>query len=133
MTSTIEPSTIEPDAFLAACPSRALLALIGQKWSTLVLAALADGPVRFGALHRRLEGISRKVLTQTLRVLEREGLIERAAYDERLPRVEYALSPLGADLLPLVIALKRWAERHFRAVEAHRAAFDAADGSSSVA
>jgi DNA-binding HxlR family transcriptional regulator len=67
----------KPDAFLKICPSRAVMARIGEKWTLLVMACLADGPVRFGALRRRIEGISQKMLTQVLRHLERDGLIER--------------------------------------------------------
>lgn len=115
-----------PDAFLAVCPSRQVLARIGEKWTLLVLAALAEGPRRSGELHRRLEGVSRKVLTQTLRQLERDGLIQRCLLSSRPLHVEYRLSPLGTNLLPLVRDLKAWAERNFAAIALNRAAFDSA-------
>ena len=114
----------EPNAFLAKCPSRPLLARIGDKWSTLLLVALADGPLRFGGLRRRLDGISQKMLTQTARHLERDGLVSRTLYDERPIRVEYDLTNLGRSLLPHVRSLKDWAEQNWRSVEASHARFD---------
>jgi DNA-binding HxlR family transcriptional regulator len=103
---------IAPDAFLKACPSRTVLARIGEKWSALAIVALADGPMRFGALRRRLEGVSQKMLTQTLRGLEQDRLITRTLYDEMPLRVEYRLTPPGETLVPLLQALKAWAEAH---------------------
>lgn len=80
--------------------------------------------MRFGDIRRRLQGVSQKMLTQTLRAMERDGLIERSLYDERPLRVEYALSPLGRTLLPLVVALKTWAEDALKTIEAHNRDFD---------
>ncbi|MEL6363175.1 MAG: helix-turn-helix domain-containing protein [Pseudomonadota bacterium] len=97
---------------------------IGDKWSTLLLVALADGPLRFGGLRRRLDGISQKMLTQTARHLERDGLVSRTLYDERPIRVEYDLTNLGRSLLPHVRSLKDWAEQNWRSVEASHARFD---------
>ena len=115
--ATAEPTTertpIEPDAFLKACPSRALLTRIAEKWTLLVLVALRDGPVRFGALRRRVEGVSQKMLTQTLRALEGDGLVTRHLYDEMPLRVEYELTKRGRSLLPLADQLKRWAETNY--------------------
>ena len=119
------PDSPEPDAFLAACPSRALLSRLGEKWSMLIVVALEDGEVRFGALRRRLEGVSQKMLTQNLRSLERDGLVVRRLHDERPLRVGYALTPAGRSLLPHVHALKRWAEAHLAPVERSNADFDA--------
>lgn len=107
---TAAPGEIAPDAFLRLCPSRDLLARIGEKWSLLALVALAEGPQRFGALRRRLEGISHKMLTQTLRRLETDGLVARSVEDGRVPAVRYALTARSRDLLPIVADLKRWAE-----------------------
>lgn len=115
---------LPPDAFLKVCPSRTVLARIGQKWTVLAMVALQDAPMRFGDIRRRLEGVSQKMLTQTLRAMERDGLIERHVYDERPLRVEYALSPLALTLLPLVIDLKAWAEESLKTIEANNRAFD---------
>ncbi|ANH73747.1 hxlR-like helix-turn-helix family protein [Ralstonia insidiosa] len=101
-----------------------MLARVGQKWTVLTMVALQDAPMRFGDIRRRLEGVSQKMLTQTLRAMERDGLIERHVYDERPLRVEYALSPLARTLLPLVIALKTWAEDSLKVIEANNRAFD---------
>jgi DNA-binding HxlR family transcriptional regulator len=103
---------VAPNAFLQACPSRAVLARIGEKWSMLALASLAKGPVRFGSLRRTIEGVSQKMLTQTLRNLEHDGLITRHLYDEMPLRVEYELTALGKTLLPIVKDLKKWSERN---------------------
>ena len=103
----------EPDAFLRACPSRALLARIAEKWTLLVLVALRDGPVRFGALRRTVEGVSQKMLTQTLRALESDGLVTRHLYDEMPLRVEYELTKRGRSLLPLAADIKQWAEANY--------------------
>ena len=103
----------DPDAFLRACPSRALLTRIAEKWTLLILVALEDGPTRFGALRRRVEGISQKMLTQTLRGLERDGLVSRTLYDEMPLRVEYALTARGRSLPPLAAAIKAWTEANF--------------------
>ncbi|MBO6689328.1 MAG: helix-turn-helix transcriptional regulator [Henriciella sp.] len=104
------------------------MARIGDKWATLVLVALADGPYRFGELRRRLDGISQKMLTQTTRNLERDGLVTRTLYDERPLRVEYELTSLGQTLVPQVKSLKSWAERSWHAVEQAQATFDAVHG-----
>lgn len=115
---------LPPDAFLQVCPSRAVLARVGQKWTVLAMVALQGSPQRFGDIRRRLEGISQKMLTQTLRAMERDGLVERAVYDERPLRVEYSLSALGHTLLPLVIALKDWAEHSLKTIETNNRSFD---------
>lgn len=107
-----------PNAFLSACPSRQLFARIAEKWVLLILVALEAGPVRFGDLRRRVDGISQKMLTQTLRGLEDDGLVIREAFDERPLRVEYALTARGKDLLPLAAEIKRWAEENFSPQEA---------------
>ena len=99
------------DAYAEDCPSRTLLNLVTSRWAVLVVGALADGPARFGALRRRLEGISQKVLTEKLRDLENEGLIERTVVDRPLS-VSYALTDLGRSLLEPLTALRRWAEAH---------------------
>ncbi|MEO1549880.1 MAG: helix-turn-helix domain-containing protein [Pseudomonadota bacterium] len=111
---------VEPDAFLKACPSRDVMARLGEKWTMLVLVALTPGAIRFGALHRRIEGVSQKMLSQTLRHLEEDGIVTRTVFDERPLRVEYALTELGLSILPLVAAIKRWSEDNLQKIEANR-------------
>jgi DNA-binding HxlR family transcriptional regulator len=100
------------DVYSARCPSRAALDLIADKWAVLVAGCLVDGPKRHSWLHRRIGGISGKMLTRTLRELERAGLVERRIFPEVPPRVEYSLSPLGASLREPVTALTEWAKAH---------------------
>jgi len=114
----------KPDAFLLACPSREVLGRVGEKWTALALVALAAGPLRFNELKRRLEGISQKMLTQTLRRLERDGLVARTIVDERPLRVDYKLRPAGRSLLPIIMSLKKWAEKHMFEVQAANATFE---------
>jgi DNA-binding HxlR family transcriptional regulator len=116
----------EYNAFLAVCPSRALLDRLSDKWVTLVMAALRDGSLRYGEISRTVAGVSQKMLTQTLRVLERDGLVERTVTPSVPVRVDYALTELGRSLLPVVHAVKEWAEQHMDDVHAARAAFDGA-------
>jgi len=114
------------DAYLATCPSRKLLDRISDKWVTLVICALADGPMRFSALSRHLAGVSQKMLTQTLRTLERDGLITRHVTPTVPVRVDYELSPLGASLLVPIRHMKEWAETHMPEVAAAQLGYDAA-------
>ena len=114
------------DAFLAACPSRQLLDRISDKWVTLILAALAGGPLRYSDLGRVIAGISQKMLTQTLRALERDGLVARSVTLQVPVRVDYELTPLGAGLQAALSAVKVWAEVHMAEIEAARSAYDAA-------
>lgn len=93
-------------------PARRLIEAVGDKWALLCLYALDDGPVRFNALERRLVGISQKVLSQTLRKLERSGLVIRTIYPDVPPRVTYELSPLGSTLRPLLGEMCAWARIH---------------------
>ena len=102
----------EFDAYLAACPSRLLLDRISDKWVTLVICSLEDGPQRFSEVSRRLAGVSQKMLTQTLRTLERDGLVTRSVTASVPVRVDYALTPLGESLLEPIKHVKAWAERH---------------------
>ena len=114
----------EYDAFLAACPSRQLLDALSDKWVTLVLTALSDGPRRYSELARTIAGVSQKMLTQTLRTLERDGFVARSITASVPVRVDYELTPLGRDIQPLVRAIKAWAEEHMPEVHAARAAYD---------
>ena len=110
------------DAFLAECPTRALLDSLSDKWWTLVVSALADGPKRYSELARRIAGVSPKMLTQTLRELERDGLIARTVTPSVPVRTDYELTALGRSVLPVLAAIKAWAETHMGAVLEARAA-----------
>lgn len=113
-----------PDAFAKACASRVVLDRIGDRWTVLVVVALADGRLRFSELRNRIEGVTPKVLTQTLRALERDGLVTRTVFAEVPPRVEYELTDLGRDLLGPIDAIRVWAERHVATIVAHRERYD---------
>ena len=113
------------NAYVAACPSRQLLDSISDKWVTLVLARLAAGPQRYSELSRHLAGVSQKMLTQTLRKLERDGMISRQVTPSVPVRVDYQLTPLGASLHSVVQQFKNWAEDHMDDVIAARDAYDA--------
>lgn len=115
---------MDASAYAKNCPSRQILDRIGDTWSVLVVMMLADGPQRYTALSRRIEGVSPKMLTQTLRGLERDGLIGRTVHAEVPPRVDYELTDLGRSLLGLVGALENWAESHIEDVQAAREAYD---------
>lgn len=108
------------------CPVRDVLSRVGDKWSTLLLMALAVEPRRFGALHRAVPDISKRMLTQTLRALERDGLLTRRVFPTAPPSVEYRLSPLGESLLEPLAALVAWADGTHDQVRQARAAFDRA-------
>lgn len=95
------------------CPSQEILALIGSKWSMLLMCSLRDGPTRAGELARRAGGISQKMLTQTLRELERHGLVHRHDYREVPPRVEYSLTRLGASLSDLIRQIEGWVTANY--------------------
>lgn len=100
------------NAYLAECPTRGLLDAISDKWVSLVFNALAGGPLRYGDLSRTIAGVTQKMLTQTLRRLERDGLLTRTITADVPVQVEYRLTPLGASLLPVMRALQDWAESH---------------------
>ena len=108
--------------FTAACPSRTSLDRIANKWTAIVVISLGTGRMRFGDLRTTVGGISPKVLTDTLRNLERDGLVTRHAYPEIPPRVEYELTALGHTLHTPLRALGHWAEEHIREIlDAHEA------------
>ncbi|MCK8475707.1 winged helix-turn-helix transcriptional regulator [Microbacterium aurugineum] len=115
----------EWNVMLATCPSRTSLARIANKWTAMIVVTLSGGPRRFGEVREAVGGISGKVLADTLRALERDGIVERTAYDQMPPRVEYELTPLGHTLHDPLAALRRWAETHIVEVEAARDAYDA--------
>jgi len=94
------------------CSSRDVLELVGRKWSLLLLCALYDSKTRTGQLKRKLQGISQKMLTQTLREMQQTGLVKRISYPEVPPRVEYELTELGYSLAGLVVKMERWVVKH---------------------
>jgi DNA-binding HxlR family transcriptional regulator len=118
------------DVYDASCSARDALELIASKWAMLILPALAAGPMRNAALLRAIGGISQKVLTQTLRDLERNGLILREDKGTLPRRVEYRLSRLGKSLSQVLSGLDRWAERYFPELDAARERYDAKQAAS---
>lgn len=110
------------DVYGRLCPCRDVLDLIANKWSTLVIGALENGPQRFGAIQRRLAGVTPKVLSATLKRLENSQLIDRTVYPAVPPRVEYSLTSLGETLVDPLAALRTWAEEHLDDISQQRAA-----------
>jgi DNA-binding HxlR family transcriptional regulator len=106
------PYRLSADPYAADCPSRQVLDRIGDKWTVLVVIALTDGPLRYSELATRIERVSQKMLTQTLRGLERDGLVTRTVQAGVPPRVDYELTPLGRSLLAPLTALEQWATEH---------------------
>lgn len=100
------------DAFDPDCPTRLVLDRVGDKWTVLVIDALSDGPLRFTQLRDRIGGVAPKVLTQTLRTLERDGLLTRTVHAQVPPRVDYEVTELGRSLSGPLAALTDWAETH---------------------
>jgi DNA-binding HxlR family transcriptional regulator len=124
-TSGSEPE-LWASPYRADCPTRRILDRIGDRWTVLIVVALWDGSVRFSELRRRIEGVSQKMLTQTLRALERDGLVERTVYPEVPVRVEYTLTEAGRTLREPLRALQDWAVEHLGDVSASQAAYDGA-------
>jgi len=113
----------------ANCHAREMLARVGDKWSVYVIHVLGDaGTLRFNELRNRVDGISQRMLTVTLRGMERDGLVTRKVYPEVPPRVEYALTRLGRTLRQLVRGLVDWSGAHLEEVDAARTAYDARNG-----
>ncbi len=109
------------DVYDARCPSRTALDRIGDKWTALIIGLLAERPHRFGELRRRIDGISQKMLTQTLRSLERDGLVNREAVATVPVTVTYSLTPTGETLIAPLAAIRDWAEKHVSVILAARA------------
>lgn len=120
----MQVTTLSPDPYAANCPTRTVLDRIGDRWTTLVVLLLSERPMRFSELGRALEGISQKMLTQTLRGLERDGLATRTVHAEVPPRVEYELTALGRSLIEPLGALDAWARANIDDVLAARSAYD---------
>jgi DNA-binding HxlR family transcriptional regulator len=121
-------ATLSPTPYAANCPTRMVLDRIADKWTVLVLGLLDHGPVRFNRLRREVEGLSQKVLAQTLRKLERDGLVSRTAFPTVPVTVEYALTPLGRTLAAAVEPLRIWAEQNINQVTRAQQAYDARNG-----
>ncbi|MFG2458532.1 winged helix-turn-helix transcriptional regulator [Streptomyces sp. NPDC048523] len=121
-----EQAREEYDAFIKDCPTNQLLDRLSDKWVSLVVSALSTGPMRYSDLSRRIAGVSPKMLTQTLRSLERDGILTRTVTPSVPVRVDYELSALGHSLAGLLTAVKRWAETHIEEVHEARERYDAA-------
>jgi DNA-binding HxlR family transcriptional regulator len=124
VSATMQEPARQPDPFTARCPTREILDRIGDRWTVLVVSSLEGGAMRFGEIDRRIEGISQKMLTQTLRGLERDGLVTRTVHAEVPPRVDYELTDLGRTLTPLLAALDSWARTHIDDVLRSRRDYD---------
>ncbi len=118
---------VEFDAYLAECPSRRLLDRIADKWVALVVKSLMDGPKRYSEVSHQLAGVSQKMLTQTLRGLERDGMVTRTVTPSVPVRVDYELTPLGQSLSVVLAQLKTWAEQNMPEVDRARTEYDARD------
>jgi DNA-binding HxlR family transcriptional regulator len=120
----VEPGTYE--AYMHDCPAVALLSTISNRWVSLTMCTLGShgSAMRYSHVSREIPGVSQKMLTQTLRTLERDGLISRTVTADVPVRVSYALTPLGESLMPAVTAIKMWAEEHITDIAASRAAYD---------
>lgn len=117
-------TTASWNVMMSTCPSRTSLARIANKWTAMIVIALSDGPLRFRDIQATVQGISGKVLTDTLRALERDGILTRQVYAEVPPRVEYELTELGRTLSDPLDALRTWAETHFDEVQQARDTYD---------
>ena len=114
------PKRQKCDVMNPACPSREVLDRISDKWTALVIYALSEKTMRYGELQRRIGSVSQKMLTQTLRSLEDDGLVARKIYPVVPPMVEYSLTPLGRSLTEPLSAVRRWAEQHLPQLIANR-------------
>ncbi|MEU0942584.1 helix-turn-helix domain-containing protein [Streptomyces canus] len=119
-----EQARAEYDAFIKGCPTNQLLDRLSDKWVSLVVSALSTGPMRYSDLSRKIAGVSPKMLTQTLRSLERDGILTRTVTPSVPVRVDYALTPLGSSLAGLITAVKSWAETHIEEVHEARERYD---------
>jgi len=115
------------DVFAADCPTRQLLDRIADKWSTLILIVLGEGPIRFNALKHRIDGVSQKMLSQTLKSLERDGLVSRSVVPTVPVTVTYAVTPLGMTLMAAMQSMIDWAETRMPEVATAQVRYDARD------
>jgi DNA-binding HxlR family transcriptional regulator len=126
--SCFEPDTApsQVERYLRGCPVRTVLEMFANKWTVLVMVTVYrhDGPIRFNGLRRELDGVTQKMLTQTLRMLEREGLIRRDVYPTVPPRVEYSLTELGLGAARVLADVGRWSAENIDRILSSRAEFD---------
>src|SRR6202167_83168 len=127
LVTTQADSVLRGSPYRADCPTRRILDRIGDRWTVLIVGALWDGSARFSELRRRIEGISQKMLTQTLRGLERDGLVRRTVYPEVRAGVEYTLTEAGRTLREPLRALEEWSIAHLGDVSASQEAYDRPD------
>ncbi|MFQ6393129.1 winged helix-turn-helix transcriptional regulator [Nocardia sp. KC 131] len=120
MSTIHEASGLPADVYSAKCPTRQLLDHVAGKWTVLIVDALADGTMRYTDLHRRIDGVSQKMLTQTLRQLETDGFVTRTVHPTIPPRVDYDLTELGHSLRTPIAALREWIETNINRVEQAR-------------
>lgn len=118
--------TMNWNVFSSKCPTRQVLDRIAEKWTVLIIRRLSDGTMRFAELRRAVDGISQKVLTNTLRGLERDGIVTRRVYASVPPKVEYSLTELGKSLSELMAGVCEWAEANIERVQAARSRYDEA-------
>jgi DNA-binding HxlR family transcriptional regulator len=123
-TTTVASNAPLWNVYDADCPTRLVLNRIADKWTVLVVSSLEQDTKRFSTLQREIGGISQKMLTQTLRGLERDGLVTRTIYPTVPPKVEYTLTPLGRTLVGLVDAIRLWSETHIEAVMKAQTTYD---------
>jgi len=114
---------LDPEMFDPACPSRVSPIRIADKWGGMIILCLSDGPRRFSELLVPLRRVTPKVLTESLRALERDGMVVRRAYAENPPRVEYELTTLGRSLLGMIAACRDWAAEHLDELRSAREAY----------
>ncbi|TDF97709.1 winged helix-turn-helix transcriptional regulator [Paenibacillus piri] len=120
------PSAVKPDISVTECAYRRVLEIISNKWTVLVIFALESGTNRYGEIRRRIADISQKMLTQTLRQLERDGFVKRNVHPSIPPAVEYELTPLGETLIPHMRQMKQWTTDYYSQVEQARRSYDEA-------
>ncbi len=121
-----------PNVLNEMCPSRQALEIIADKWATLVLVSIARGINRHNRMLREIGGISKKMLAQTLRKLEQNGIVNRKVYPVVPPMVEYTLTPIGKELMEPISALGAWAEKNSEAVQRARASYTEREDSSAL-
>ncbi len=129
----METIVFSPNVYASNCPTRQVLDLIADRWTALVIGLLEDQPKRFSELQRGIGGISQKMLSQTLRELERSGMVTRTVYPEIPPRVEYALTPLGKTICAPLAAIRNWAEENIEQISSSQEDYDNRISSRAVA
>ena len=121
----MKTGSLKPNAYAANCPTRQILDRVGDKWAVLILILLSRGTRRFNVLRREIDGVSQKMLSQTLKSLERDGLVSRRVIATVPVTVEYSITPLGATLSTAVDALRDWAESNLKDVLSAQRRYDA--------